>query len=118
MQETEDQQRAKTAIEESLGGCSKAEPFVLLAQGDSMMPEFWDGCPLIIQKDGLVTNGSYVIAVVRGEMIFRQLQIKDGVFTLHTLQAGHPVETISGLADIHGVIVQRGGKKKDRKKYV
>ncbi len=118
MPELSEQQRAKAAIEESLGGCSKAEPFVLLAKGESMMPEFWDSCPIIIQKDGLVKSGSYVIAVVREEMIFRQLKIDEGVFTLHTLQDGYDVETISGLTDIHGVIVQRGGKKKDRKKYV
>ncbi len=118
MEETEVQKQARIAIEESLGGCSSAEPFVLLAKGDSMEPEFWDGCPIIIQKDGLVKDGSFVIAVVRGELIFRQLRIRDGKFTLHTLKEGYPVEEISGLEDIHGLVVQRGGKRKDRKKYV
>jgi SOS-response transcriptional repressor LexA len=118
MSESPKQEEARLAIEKSLSGCSAAEPFVLLAQGDSMEPEFVDGCPIIIQKDGLVKDGSYVIAVVRKELIFRQLSLVDGVYTLHALKEGFPVETISGLDDIEGVIVQRGGKKKDRKKYV
>ena len=54
---TEDTQKIK--IEEELmdmdgSGCASSEPFALRVLGDSMEPEFKDGCVIIIDPDGVV----------------------------------------------------------------
>jgi hypothetical protein len=41
--------------------------------GDSMEPEFVDGDIIIIEPEGLATDGSYVMAWLNDEWIFRQL---------------------------------------------
>ena len=48
--------------ENSCGG----EPFALRVIGDTMAPEFNDGCIIIIDPSGVVKDGSYVL-VGQGE---------------------------------------------------
>ena len=64
-----------------LGNCSASEPFALRVIGDDMLPEFKDGHIIIIDPGGRVTSGCYVIAKLKGEMIFRQLIAQAGIPT-------------------------------------
>ena len=41
--------------------------------GDSMVPEFAEGDVIVIEPDGLATDGSFVLANPGGEWTFRQL---------------------------------------------
>ena len=59
------------------GGCASDEPFALRVLGDSMEPEFKDGCIIIIDPSANVEHGKYVMAEVDGEYIFRQF-IQEG----------------------------------------
>lgn len=98
--------------------CAESEPFALRVLGDSMSPEFEDGCVVIIDPSIKAKDGCYVLASKAGETIFRQVFISDGSFVLKAMQAGYADIKISGHADIHGVITQKSTKRrKDNKKY-
>ena len=101
--------------ENSCGG----EPFALRVIGDTMAPEFNDGCIIIIDPSGVVKDGSYVLARQGEEYIFRQLEFgEEGVFYLKTLQAGHEVIELPDLTAVEGVIIQQGARRRaDRKHY-
>jgi len=100
--------------ENSCGG----EPFALRVIGDSMAPEFEDGCIIIIDPSGVVNDGSYVLARHEDEYIFRQLVFGDGRYYLKALAAGHETIEIADLKPVEGVIVQKGARRKaDRKHY-
>jgi DNA polymerase V len=51
--------------------CSGAEPFALMVLGDSMAPEFVEGEVIVVEPEGLATDGSYVIAQVEGDWMRR-----------------------------------------------
>ena len=55
------------------GGCSGAESFALRVLGDEMAPEFNAGEIIIVEPDGALQDGSFVLAQLAGEWIFRQL---------------------------------------------
>ena len=100
--------------ENSCGG----EPFALRVIGDTMAPEFMDGCIIIIDPSGVVKDGSYVLARQQEEYIFRQLVFGDGVYYLRALEAGHAGIEIPDLAPVEGVIIQQGARRRaDRKHY-
>jgi SOS-response transcriptional repressor LexA len=96
-----------------------AEPFALRVIGDLMAPEFRDGCIIIIDPEGVISDGCYVLAQHDDGYIFRQLVYGDGKYYLKTLQDGHGTIELSGLDSIAGVIVQQAGRRRaDRKHYV
>lgn len=102
----------------SEGSCGN-EPFALRVLGDSMSPEFEEGHIIIIDPEGMVGEGAYVLAQTHGEYIFRQLHIEDNRYYLKPLNTNYPTLEINGLSDIHGVIVQRAGRRRaDRKHYI
>ena len=100
------------------GNCGR-EPFALRVLDDSMSPEFRDGCIIIVDPDGVIANGSYVLARHNDEYIFRQLRYGEGVYYLQALQDGHETIELPDLAAIEGVIIQQAGRRRsDRKHYV
>lgn len=100
------------------GSCG-AEPFALRVIGDSMAPEFSDGCIIIIDPEGVVSDGCYVLARHDEEYIFRQLVFGDGIYYLRALQEGHDTIEMADLERVAGVIVQQAGRRRaDRKHYV
>ena len=46
--------------------CSGAESFALMVLGDSMAPEFVDGEVIVVEPEGLASDGSFVVAKVEG----------------------------------------------------
>ena len=99
------------------GSCSAREIFALRALGDSMIPEFEHGTVIIIDPEAVVKDGSYVIAQIDGEYIFRQLMIRDDKYYLQPLNDLYETIEISGLDALEGVIVQAGNRRKNMKKY-
>jgi SOS-response transcriptional repressor LexA len=99
--------------------CSKAEPFALQVLGDSMQPEFMDGVVLVVDPEGIVRDGCYVVALdKKGEYIFRQYRFHDGKHFLVPLNDLYETEEFSGHKKIKGVVIQQAGKRrKDRKFY-
>ena len=98
-------------------GCGR-EPFALRVVGDSMSPEFKDGCIIIIDPEGVMNDGCYVLAKQGEEFIFRQLVFGDGCYQLKALEAGHEVIEMPDLSLIEGVVIQQAGRRRaDRKHY-
>ena len=79
-------------------GCGGGESFALRVLGQSMAPEFAEGEIIIIEPEGLARDGSYVLAWLAEEWIFRQLCRRGERWVLHALnpafadmRAGRPV---------------------------
>jgi len=103
---------------ESSGGCAASEPFALRVLGDSMLPEFAEGAVIIIDPAGAIRDGSYVMAEVKNEYIFRQLLIVDDKYYLQPLNDLYDTVEINGQEVIQGVITQQAGRRrKDHKHY-
>jgi SOS-response transcriptional repressor LexA len=101
-------------------GCSAAEPFALRVLGDMMEPEFEHGCIIVIDPEGLVKDGCFVVANYNDEFYFRQLVMDADRLLLKCLNHAYDeVVEISGLDDISGVVSQKAGKRrKDHKHYL
>ncbi len=104
----------------ALDHCSGAEPFALMVLGDSMEPEFVEGDIIVIEPEGLARDGSYVMAWLNGEWIFRQLVGREGDWKLRPLNPKYPTAPIPDLSVIKGVIIQKSkpGRRKAAKRYV
>ena len=110
------------ADESDAGACSGAESFALRVLGDDMAPEFNEGEIIIIEPDGALKDGSYVLAQVAGERIFRQLR-RGGGWALHALNPARtdlPVLPLPDLTAVRGVIIQKAvpGRRRLSKFYV
>ena len=99
------------------GGCSELEPYALQVTGDSMAPEFWDGCVIVIEPGGVARHGSFVVADYNGETVFRQWQLEGGRRLLKPLNAGYPVIEVTGECRIRGEVVQRTGRRRAQHKH-
>ncbi len=94
------------------------EPFALRVIGDEMSPEFQDGCIIIIDPEGVISDGSYVMVRHDDGYLFRQLIFGSGTYYLKTLQNGHADIEIPDLSAIEGVVVQQATRRRaDRKHY-
>ena len=110
--------------DEAMSACSSAEPFALMVLGDSMVPEFNEGEIILIEPEGLATDGSFVLAQLDGEYIFRQLgrigASQDSGWLLRALNPAYPPTAIPNLDVVKGVIIQKSkpGRRKATKRYV
>jgi SOS-response transcriptional repressor LexA len=106
--------------EPAASACSGAESFALMVLGDSMGPEFQQGDIVIIEPDGHATDGSYVLALVNGEWIFRQLQRCGDGWRLMALNPGYASIDLPDLQAVRGVIIQknRPGRRRQTQRYV
>lgn len=100
--------------------CSSAEPYALMVLGDSMLPEFAEGEIIVVEPSGLVTDGSYVVAYVNDEYIFRQLVKRDDGWMLRPL---NPVYENIPVADVDvakGVVImkKKPGRRREQKRYI
>ena len=100
--------------------CGGGEVFALRVLGHSMAPEFLDGEIVIVEPGGALRDGSFVLAQVDGEWLFRQLARRDDGWVLRALQAGEGEQPLPDLGAIHGVIIQKAvpGKRRLGKRYI
>ena len=108
------------AEEPAPSACSDGEAFALMVLGDSMEPEFVEGDVIIIEPEGLATEGSYVLAQLDGEWIFRQLVRHGDGWRLHALNPAYPPADIEDLSPVKGVIIQKSkpGRRRAAKRYI
>ena len=104
----------------TLSVCADAEPFALMVLGDSMEPEFAEGEIIVIEPEGLATDGSFVLAWHNDEYIFRQLVKTAAGWALHPLNPAYEDAAIPGLDSVKGVVIQKKkpGSRKSIKHYV
>ena len=104
-------------------GCSGGESFALRVLGDDMAPEFNEGDIIIVEPDGALKDGSFVLAQCAGQWTFRQLARRGDGWWLHAI---NPARTdladqpLPGLAAVHGVVIQKAvpGRRKLTKHYL
>lgn len=83
-----------------------------------MLPEFEEGCVIVIDPSGTIRDGRYVIAMHNDEYIFRQLRIVDDRYYLQPLNDLYDTVEIEDLSIISGVISQKAGRRrKEHKRY-
>jgi SOS-response transcriptional repressor LexA len=103
--------------------CSGGESYALRVLGDEMLPEFAEGEIIVVEPDGALKDGSFVVAQVDGRWTFRQLLRRAEGWVLHALNPAR-----SDLADlplpdlsaVHGVVIQKAvpGRRRLTKFYV
>jgi SOS-response transcriptional repressor LexA len=105
------------------GGCSGGEVFALRVLGNDMAPEFNHGEVLVIEPDGRVQDGSFVLAELDDGFTFRQLRRGADGWVLRALNPapGQAAErSLPDLAAVRGVIIQKAvpGRRRLSKSYL
>lgn len=101
-------------------GCSGSEVFALRVMGDSMAPEFSDGEIIVVEPDGALRDGSFVLAQAGGEWTFRQLAQSGGGWLLRALNPAYAEQPLPDLKAVHGVVIQKcvPGRRRLTKHYI
>jgi len=88
--------------------CSESEPFALQVLGDSMEPEFPDGCIVTIEPSEQCLSGMYIMCLVEDTRWFRQYIKDEQGERLVALNDIYPEIPLQGLQwKSEGVIMQR-----------
>ena len=100
--------------------CSSAEPYALMVLGDSMIPEFQEGEIIVVEPSGLVKDGSYVVAFVNDEYIFRQIVKRDDGWMLRPLNPLYENIPVADIDVAKGVVIMKKwpGKRSQQKSYL
>jgi len=111
---------ARDARDAAADACASGESFALMVLGDSMLPEFAEGEVIVIEPDGLATDGSFVLAWCNNEWIFRQLARAADGWRLRPLNPAYPEIPIADLGAVRGVIIQKSkpGRRRAAKRYI
>ncbi len=105
---------------DSASDCSGGESFALRVLGDSMAPEFVEGEIIIVEPDGALRDGSFVLAKVNDEWTFRQLARVGEGWCLRALNPAYADQPLPDLGAVHGVVIQKAvpGRRRLSKFYV
>jgi DNA polymerase V len=100
--------------------CASAEPYALMVLGDSMLPEFEEGEIIVVEPSGLVKDGSYVVAYVNDEYIFRQIVKHAEGWMLKPLNPLYQNIPVADIDVAKGVVIlkKRPGKRSEQKSYI
>lgn len=103
-----------------MSDCSGAEVFALRVLGQSMAPEFDEGEIIVIEPDGALRDGSFVLALLDGEWLFRQLRREGEGWCLHAINPAFPARALPDLTAVRGVVIQkaRPGRRRASKCYL
>jgi SOS-response transcriptional repressor LexA len=101
-------------------GCGGGEPYALRVIGQSMWPEFDEGDIVIVERDGALHDGSFVIAQIDGAFTLRQLAREGEGWCLNALNPAFSERRAIGLEAVHGVVIQKAvpGRRRLTKRYV
>lgn len=115
-------QAAAPAPEDS--SCSGGESFVLRVLGDDMLPEFREGDIIVIEPDGALKDGCYVLARPGGEWMLRQLVHRGEAWALRALNPAActtvPELPLADLSAVHGLVIQKAvpGRRRLTRSYL
>ncbi len=101
----------------ALNSCSMLEPYALRVVGDSMEPEFADGCVIIVDPGHVPRDGSYVIVEYAGDVFFRQLVIDGERRFLKPLNPKYGSFELTPPYTIRGAVVQQAGRRRSQRKH-
>ena len=98
-------------------GCSVLEPYALRVLGDSMEPEFADGCVVIVDPGHVPRDGAYVSVEFAGDVFFRQLVFEGERRFLKPLNTKYGSFELTPPYTIRGGVVQRAGRRCAQRKH-
>lgn len=102
-------------------GCSGGESFALRVLGRDMEPEFREGDIIIVEPDGALRDGCFVLARPDGEWTLRQLARTGTGWCLRALNAAAGSDLpLADLSCVHGLVIQKAvpGRRKLTKSYI
>jgi len=99
------------------GSCSSLEPYALRVLGDSMEPEFADGCVIIVDPGHVARDGSYVVVEYAGDVFFRQLVVDGERRILKPLNPKYGSFELVPPYTIRGGVVQRVGRRRAERRH-
>ena len=97
--------------------CSALEPYALRVLGDSMEPEFADGCVVIIDPGYAPRDGAYVVVEFAGDVFFRQMVFEGERRFLQPLNPKYGGFELTPPYTVRGGIVQRSGRRRAEHKH-
>ena len=97
--------------------CSALEPYALRVLGDSMEPEFADGCVVIVDPGCSPRDGSYVVVEFAGDVFFRQLVFDGERRFLKPLNPKYGGFELTPPYTIRGGVVQQRGKRRSQHRH-
>jgi SOS-response transcriptional repressor LexA len=92
------------------GDCSGAEVFALRVLGSDMAPEFEHGEVIVVEPEGAVGDGCFVVARVDDGFSLRQLVRRGNRWALRTLNPARGAaaeQPLHDLAAVRGVVIQK-----------
>lgn len=98
-------------------GCSALEPYALRVLGESMEPEFADGCVIIVDPGHVPRDGSYVVVEFAGDIFFRRIDFEGERRFLRPLNPKYGGFELTGDYSIRGGVVQRSGRRRAEHKH-
>ena len=100
--------------------CSGAESFALRVIGEDMAPEFHHGDIVIVEPDGALRDGSWVLAQTTTGWLLRQLVRHGAGWALRVLDGSAADEALPDLGAVRGVVIQKSipGRRKLTRRYV
>lgn len=104
-------------------GCSGGEAFALRVLGEDMLPEFREGDIIIVEPDGALKDGCFVLACPGGAWTLRQLARRGEGWCLRALNpaaADVPELPLADLSVVRGLVIQKAvpGRRKLSKSYL
>jgi len=99
------------------GNCSALEPYALRVLGDSMEPEFADGCIVIVDPGYVPRDGAYVIVEFAGDIFFRQIVFDGERRFLKALNPTYGSFELIPPYTIRGGVVQQAGRRRSQRKH-
>jgi SOS-response transcriptional repressor LexA len=99
--------------------CDEGGVFALQVLGDSMLPEFEPGDIVVVEPDGRIDDGSFVVARCGDEWLLRQIRRAGTGWRLVALAVPDAGEHLSDLTAVRGVVVQKSkpGRRRTIKRY-
>lgn len=94
--------------------CAELEPFALRVEGESMLPEFEDGCIIIVDPGHDVISGVYAVVEHGGEHTFSQLLLIDGKAYLRPVNGLFPPQELPEKHRVVGVVTQSSYRRRIR----
>ncbi len=98
-------------------GCAELEPYALRVTDDSMAPEFWEGCIIIIEPRHSARSGQYAVVDYANDTTFRQFVEEGGRQFLKPLNEKYAAVEITGPFSVRGIVIQRAGTRRKHHKH-
>lgn len=111
-------------VQQEDAGCSGGEAFALRVLGEDMLPEFREGDIIVVEPDGALKDGCFVLAHPGGDWMLRQLVKGEAGWSLRVLNPAActtaPELSIADLSVVHGLVIQKAvpGRRRLTRNYL